>query len=271
VKKVLIFVLVMGASFGGMFLVMQQLKKDGGDKALAEVEQKEGVEESTKSEAPKEEESKYKEETPEAKEEAKVEETKTEVAKAEAEKELVKEVAEAPSEEPAKKVALPESYLGYNTDDAMSAVFASYDSKLGEIDKAVSEWADANLPAEDRLAIAGIDKGYLYSVDHDRTFLPGIVLRLKNSTDQTITDPVHIKVRYKRIATNEIWSVEETTIKFGKNKILEKDEVIQRKFFSEKGVESMRHIMPDLEAKIFINGKLFTTFKVGEKEYLDWF
>ena len=54
------------------------------------------------------------------------------------------------------------------------------------------------------------------------------------------------------------------------DKILEEDEVITRRFFSDKGVLSMKHIMPDLEAKVYINGKLLTTFKVGEIEYLGW-
>ena len=38
-----------------------------------------------------------------------------------------------------------------------------------------------------------------------------------------------------------------------------------------KGVLSMRHIMPDLEAKVYINGSFFATYRVGEQEYLDWF
>ncbi len=170
----------------------------------------------------------------------------------------------------------PTSYLGYVTDDAIASVFNVYNAKIKAIDDSIAAWAKANqllqdpLAVEDRIAIASIEKGYIYSTEHDRAFLPGIVLHLKNITAQTISEPVKIKVRYKRIATNEIWSVEETTIDFGKNKILEEDEVITRRFFSDKGVLSMKHIMPDLEAKVYINGKLLTTFKVGEIEYLGW-
>jgi hypothetical protein len=203
------------------------------------------------------------------------EEVKEEVVQIDAEEELEENPAE---EAPVKPEFLegPTSYLGYVTDDAIASVFNVYNAKIKAIDDSIAAWAEANqllqdpLAVEDRIAIASIEKGYIYSTEHDRAFLPGIVLHLKNITAQTISEPVKIKVRYKRIATNEIWSVEETTIDFGKNKILEEDEVITRRFFSDKGVLSMKHIMPDLEAKVYINGKLLTTFKVGEIEYLGW-
>ena len=205
-----------------------------------------------------------------------------------AEEEVTEEVTEIDAEEEVEETSKeetpvkpefvegPTSYLGYVTDDAIASVFNVYNAKIKAIDDSIAAWAKANqllqdpLAVEDRIAIASIEKGYIYSTEHDRAFLPGIVLHLKNITAQTISEPVKIKVRYKRIATNEIWSVEETTIDFGKNKILEEDEVITRRFFSDKGVLSMKHIMPDLEAKVYINGKLLTTFKVGEIEYLGW-
>ena len=212
------------------------------------------------------------------------EEVTEEVTENDAEEEVTEidaeeEVEETPIEETPVKpefVEGPTSYLGYVTDDAIASVFNVYNAKIKAIDDSIAAWAEANqllqdsIAVEDRIAIASIEKGYIYSTEHDRAFLPGIVLHLKNITAQTISEPVKIKVRYKRIATNEIWSVEETTIDFGKNKILEEDEVITRRFFSDKGVLSMKHIMPDLEAKVYINGKLLTTFKVGEIEYLGW-
>ena len=216
------------------------------------------------------------------------EEEVTEIDAEHAEEEVTEEVTEIDAEEEVEETSKeetpvkpefvegPTSYLGYVTDDAIASVFNVYNAKIKAIDDSIAAWAKANqllqdpLAVEDRIAIASIEKGYIYSTEHDRAFLPGIVLHLKNITAQTISEPVKIKVRYKRIATNEIWSVEETTIDFGKNKILEADEVITRRFFSDKGVLSMKHIMPDLEAKVYINGKLLTTFKVGEIEYLGW-
>jgi len=168
-------------------------------------------------------------------------------------------------------VHLAESYLGYITADAAEAIINIFNTQLEIIKDSIASWNAAHLSIEDRIQIVGIDRGYLYSVEHNRTFLPGIVIRLKNTADEVINEPLKIRVRYKRIATNEIWSIEETTIQFGSQKMLEKNEVIQRKLFSRKGVLSMRHIMPDLEAKVYINGRFFATYRVGEQEYLDWF
>ena len=297
----------MSVSFGGMFLVMQHLK--GGHDEAEEVSENdaenaeeevkgvendaenaeeevkrvendaENVEEEVKGEVSENDaehvEEEVKEELAENDAEHAEEEVKEEVSENDAEEEL----EETPIEEvPVKPefVEGPTSYLGYVTDDAIASVFNVYNAKIKVIDDSIAAWAEANqllqdpVAVEDRIAIASIEKGYIYSTEHDRAFLPGIVLHLKNITAQTISEPVKIKVRYKRIATNEIWSVEETTIDFGKNKILEEDEVITRRFFSDKGVLSMKHIMPDLEAKVYINGKLLTTFKVGEIEYLGW-
>jgi hypothetical protein len=339
VKKVIIFVLVMSVSFGGMFLVMQHLK-DGHDKAEevaendpehaeeevkkeavendaenedTEVEEEEEEEENdTQNKDTEEEEEVVENDAEHAEEEEEVAENDAEHAEEEeeiaqndtehaeeeeeiaqndaehAEEEVTEEVTEIDAEEEVEETSKeetpvkpefvegPTSYLGYVTDDAIASVFNVYNAKIKAIDDSIAALAEANqllqdsIAVEDRIAIASIEKGYIYSTEHDRAFLPGIVLHLKNITAQTISEPVKIKVRYKRIATNEIWSVEETTIDFGKNKILEEDEVITRRFFSDKGVLSMKHIMPDLEAKVYINGKLLTTFKVGEIEYLGW-
>ena len=283
----------MSVSFGGMFLVMQHLK-DGHDKAEEVAEndpehaeeevKKEAVENDAENKDTEEEEEVVENDAEHAEEEEEIAQNDAEHAEEEVTEEVTEIDAEEEVEETSKEetpvkpefVEGPTSYLGYVTDDAIASVFNVYNAKIKAIDDSIAALAEANqllqdsIAVEDRIAIASIEKGYIYSTEHDRAFLPGIVLHLKNITAQTISEPVKIKVRYKRIATNEIWSVEETTIDFGKNKILEEDEVITRRFFSDKGVLSMKHIMPDLEAKVYINGKLLTTFKVGEIEYLGW-
>lgn len=286
---ILVFVLVLGGSFGGMYFLMKSMKGGGHEETAEHKEEhsKEGSEENHDDhgdEAKHEEEHAEKEHSEEKVEEPKAEEPKKEevsapkeeIAEAKHEEKHHDEAkeeskVEAKEEEKKPEVAVIEDHpiiAGMVNNSSILAMFDVLDLESARLEEKKQKWIAENIPAEERVKIVGISKGYKYSVDHNRTFLPGLVIELANVTDQTLQDPITIKVSYKRICTNEIWSEEEKTILFGSGKILEPEEKFRRTFFSDKGVESMRHIMPDLEAKIYINGKLIRTLKVGEKEYL---
>ena len=152
---------------------------------------------------------------------------------------------------------------------AVGSILKIYSKELREITDAVAKWEEENLRTEEKLKIAKIIKGYSYS-PRFRKFMPGIKVFFENSSDRAVKEPVAVKVKYRRNATNEVWSLEERVLPFNKIDKLEKGEQYPKSFVSNQGVESMRHIMPDLEATIYLNGRQFMILKVGEKEVLDW-